>query len=114
MSNFLFVYGTLKSETKILDSLIGANNYQVAGSGNIQGEWLIGTPYPAVVQGREKEIIRGELIEILNFPKSIEVIDAYEEFIVKDIQNSLYIRALTLVVMDNKDRIEAWVYYYNK
>ncbi len=99
---------------KILDNLIGDGNYRVVGCGSIKGEWLIDTPYLAVVQGSEKEIIRGELIEILNFSKSIEKIDAYEEFTVEDVLNSLYIRALATVVMDNKDRIEAWVYYYNK
>ena len=59
MASILFVYETLKSETRILGNLIGEGNYSVIGNGSSKEDRLEGTPYPAVLKGWEKESARG-------------------------------------------------------
>lgn len=114
MINRLFVYGTLKTDTKLLEELVGKDYYHLLGKGSIRGKRLEGTPYPAVVRDDAGEEITGELIELKDFPEAIVKLDAYEAFYPDNIEQSLYKRELVSVTMQDGQITEAWVYYYNR
>jgi gamma-glutamylcyclotransferase (GGCT)/AIG2-like uncharacterized protein YtfP len=112
MIHRLFVYGTLRSEYSILSEMIGKDRYRVVGKGVIKGKRLSGTVYPAVVPTTEEEWIEGELMEIIDFTEVITVIDDYEAFYPEDIPNSLYVRSIVEVYLEDGSRVNAWVYFY--
>jgi gamma-glutamylcyclotransferase (GGCT)/AIG2-like uncharacterized protein YtfP len=114
MTNKLFVYGTLKTETRLLDELVGSGRYRFLGTGSISGNKLKGTPYPAVVKTEGGERVSGELIELDLFEESISTLDEYEGFYPDNYNQSLYTRALVTVAMEYGQNTEAWVYYYNR
>jgi gamma-glutamylcyclotransferase (GGCT)/AIG2-like uncharacterized protein YtfP len=111
--NKLFVYGTLKTETHLLDELVGSSSYRFLGHGTISGKKLEGTTYPAVVKTDSAQRVSGELIELEPFADAISKLDAYEAFYPDNYSGSLYLRERVYVVLDNGQTVEAWVYYFN-
>lgn len=114
MTHKLFVYGTLKRETGLLHELVGRDRYRFVGMGNISGKKLKGTPYPAVIKDPSGEPISGEVFELLSFPDTIKMLDAYEAFNPDNPSQSLYTRELVTVTLNSGQTVEAWVYYYNE
>lgn len=111
--NKLFVYGTLKTETHLLNELVDSSGYRFLGKGTISGKKLEGAPYPAVIKTDTGERVSGELIELELFSDSIRILDEYKGFDPDHSEGSLYIRERVHVVLEKGLTTEAWMYYYN-
>ena len=107
--NKLFVYGTLKIETHLLNEMVGSSGYRFLGKATISGKKLSGTPYPAVVKTNSGERVYGELIQLTPFKAAIHLLDEYEGFDPNDPKGSLYIRERVHVDLDDGLTADAWV-----
>ncbi len=112
-SNYLFVYGTLKPKSGLLEKL--GLNYKIVGQGFVEGIEIKDTDYPALVPSlkNDKQLILGEIIELKEPEDSFKKLDEYEEFNPKDKQNSLYIRKKTKVKFKNGKSTACWIYWFN-
>jgi gamma-glutamylcyclotransferase (GGCT)/AIG2-like uncharacterized protein YtfP len=104
----LFVYGTLRKGFGLHSNLTGRSRF--LGTGIIQGLLYDLGPYPGAIPSTEGEII-GEVYELQNCPAQLQELDLIEGFHAQNTEQSLFIRTLTEVRMQNQTRLQAWVYY---
>lgn len=115
--NNIFVYGTLRK--KNLKSVIPeiAPYVKLKSKGYVKGKLYDAGEYPAAlpqINGNKK--IYGEVLEIntqkLNYV--LNTLDEYEEVNSNNPTSSLFVRKLTKVNSTNREKISAWIYWYNK
>ena len=110
----IFVYGTLRR-------LIGNSNHNLLGPTIFRGRatccgnlYCAGS-YPALVRSdRETDRVVGEVYELLDPAEVIPDLDEYEAFNPANHSESLFVRELNFVELENGDMIEAWLYYFNR
>lgn len=99
MTDFLFVYGTLRSEESQSVLLAGLARKKATVLGSL---WDLPAGYPALCLMGE-ETVHGELVEGVN-PTQLQIIDAYE-----GVAEGLF-RRVRIPVDWGLQRTEAWVY----
>ena len=109
---FLFVYGTLLRGFASLESWQRRVRAEFAGRGRIKGKLYDLGEYPGAITDSE-HLVRGELYELRNPGNAVKILDEYEWYSPLHPERSLFVRAVTPVVMDNGGEKEAWVYFYN-
>lgn len=122
MSNYLFVYGTLRNEynNEMAKFLRKHADYQEGGL--LNGELYDVGSYPAAIFKYTKEaFIHGQIFKMHNREKIFQVLDPYE-----GIDDELYIRRVCPVkipigtVIINEEEVTqykellCWVYLYNR
>ena len=110
---FLFVYGTLMRGFPSLESWQGRVQAEFVGRGNIQGRLYDLGEYPAVIRAGSEHLVRGEVYELRDPANAVSILDEYEAFSPSHPERSLFIRAVTPVVMDDGRKAKVWVYVYN-
>jgi len=68
----------------------------------------------AVLDSNANTVIHGELIELPEGDAVLEALDRYEEIDPTNIENGLFARKRTTVVLTNGSEQEAWIYVYNR
>ncbi len=107
----LFVYGTLKTYPPFLEFLErGVVRYLCKGK--IKAK-KIKFEYPAVVEDK-KNLVSGEIFEIIEPNLVFPVLDEYEEFNPKNPVESLYVRKIKRAVLENGKLGYVFVYIFNK
>lgn len=114
-SNFLFVYGTLRSGFKHASYQYISKYFSLVGNAKVKGYlYDLGT-YPAAKPTLNEAFIIGELYAIKNEAElywAIEQLDDYEGLHVTEGKAALYKRELADVFISNTT-LKAWVYWFN-
>jgi gamma-glutamylcyclotransferase (GGCT)/AIG2-like uncharacterized protein YtfP len=112
MGELLFVYGTLlpghapKSMRALCDRLTHIGPASIAGRLYDLG------PYPAVVTGGD-ECVLGELLEV-DGDDTWRELDRYEGCPRPGEGDGLFRRVRTIATSESGDRLDCWVYVYNR
>jgi gamma-glutamylcyclotransferase (GGCT)/AIG2-like uncharacterized protein YtfP len=112
--NYLFVYGTLRKEFGLQLSKEIMNDLSFVSSGAINGELYDIGEYPAALPSENKDsLISGEIYKISHPRKVFKLLDEYEGYDKKHLDNSEYLRKKELLELESGEKIRAWVYWYN-
>lgn len=117
MTEFLFVYGTLRKEmvhqvSPELRAIMEGLPY--LGIGQIQGELYYLGSYPGAIVGNTfKTKIVGEIYELPEPNETLEILDVYEGFIPGELEASLYARSQETISLPDNRQLECWMYLYN-
>src|SRR5207253_10842937 len=103
----LFVYGTLRRGFA-LHPLLRKLAVRYVGRGKIQGHLYDLGRFPgAVPSSSPQNKITGEVYELSNPDKQLEELDRAEEYHREQPRNSLFVRGLSLVRLENGRRFKA-------
>ena len=111
---FVFVYGTLmKGFEEGWQAKVGA---RLMGTGRIRARLYDLGEYPGAVpsDSNPDDYIVGELYELRAPERAFQLLDQYEEYSPAEADNSLFIRKIAPVRLDDGRRETAWVYFYNR
>lgn len=103
MSNYLFVYGTLKTNFGNHEAQRLRKEATLVGTATVKGSLYNVGPYPAYLKD-SKDLVQGELFEV-HHEETLMWLDAYEEVPV------LYLRR-TVKARINGEKIKCFVYEY--
>lgn len=115
MKTPIFVYGTLRT---------GLHNYNRILKGNVSEAveaklenfdmYSIGGAYPAIVAGKGEVV--GELIEVNDehYDETMRALDHLEGYFPRDKRNSMYLRETLTVTTADGEKVEAYVYLWNR
>jgi pyruvate carboxylase len=102
---YLFVYGTLRSQMNDPLHRLLEKDAILVGTGTFQGRLYDLGRYPGVVPSRGKtDRVIGEIYRFGEFKRSFEILDAYEGHRFKR-------RRVTIIQEDGKS-ITSWIYLY--
>jgi gamma-glutamylcyclotransferase (GGCT)/AIG2-like uncharacterized protein YtfP len=112
LTDYLFVYGTLRSSVvpAPLQSLLGPLTR--LGRATTSGVLYDLGRYPAAVFGGELEIV-GEVLELPADAGILAALDEYEGFEPDDPQGSLYLRVRRQVTLSDGQSLDCWAYAFN-
>ena len=114
MSEFLFVYGTLRRGQPLHPYLAGSRT-RFVGEGVIPGRLFDLGDYPAAIaDSRRFSTIRGEVHELLVPEEILPVLDEVEGFDPGRRETSLFERVEATVELENRRTLKAWVYFYKR
>lgn len=107
----VFVYGSLRENMFNYNRLLKGKVSNVE-FGKIQGELfhIENKGYPAIIQG--EEWINGELMELVDFENTLEILDDLEGFKEGDL-SSEYLREVVEITLENGEKEQAYFYRYN-
>jgi gamma-glutamylcyclotransferase (GGCT)/AIG2-like uncharacterized protein YtfP len=105
----IFVYGGLMRGFDLHHYLAGAT---FIAAGWTAGRLVALGRYPGLLDGDGKVI--GEIYRLEDVAASLEALDDLEEFDPADPQQSVYLRIVRDVHVDDGATMSAWVYVYNR
>ena len=112
--NYLFVYGTLRKEFGLqLSSEIKGDIIYICGA-VINGEMYDIGEYPAALPStNDNAKITGEIYELKHLRKIFRLLDEYEGYDRKNLNQPEYYRKKETLELDSGEKVQAWVYWYN-
>jgi gamma-glutamylcyclotransferase (GGCT)/AIG2-like uncharacterized protein YtfP len=111
----LFVYGTLRRDSRHEMYRLLARNADFVGDAVFRGRLYLIDDYPgAVPSASPDDIVKGELYLLERPDQVLPKLDDYEEFDSARPQASLYRRELRDVRLENGSVRKAWIYLFNK
>lgn len=117
MPEYLFVYGTLRQElvahvSPELQALM--QRLPFVGMGQIAGELYSLGAYPGAIIGDTFQTkIVGEAYELPEPQTTLDLLDVYEGFIPGELEASLFARSKELIMIENGQSLDCWMYVYN-
>lgn len=115
MSQFLFVYGTLRQNAKHPMHQQLAMYANFVGIARLQACLCQVSSYPGAVPSSDAaDQVVGELYQLLQPEQLLPLLDIYEECGEGFAQPQEYHRELQQVTLDNGESVSAWVYIYNR
>ena len=108
----IFVYGSLRSDMFNYDKLLKGKVSKVY-KGAVYGSLfhIENKGYPAVIPG--SSVIKGEIMELINFEKSLVELDDLENYTEDNNLNCEYLRKVVDVELENGEIEKAYYYEYN-
>lgn len=114
MSEYLFVYGTLRRGQPLHFYLKGGKS-RFVGEGRIAGRLFDLGEYPGAISDTKRfSTVRGEVHELLTPDETLIVLDDVEGFDRKRPERSLFERKQVSVKLEDGRRLDAWVYFYRR
>jgi gamma-glutamylcyclotransferase (GGCT)/AIG2-like uncharacterized protein YtfP len=115
MSEYLFVYGTLASNSEHEMHRHLASNAEYAGEGSFNGQLYRIGPYPgAVPSSNPEDKVFGELYRLDNAEELFVHLDDYEGCGPDDPQPTEFVRRMEAVYLKDGTRSQAWIYLFNR
>ena len=111
----LFVYGSLRSGFKSDAYQYISKYFKLIGAATAKGLLYDMGTYPVATPTIEEHFIVGELYEIIDknaFDFVIAQLDDYEGLVQEEDEETLYIRTLTDVYVNDKIHSKAYVYWF--
>ncbi len=111
MTNYLFVYGTLRKYANSQAKRLLTDNAQYLGEGKIKAKLYRVSWYPAAVALNKKDepaFVIGDVFRLNPSHETLKMLDEYEEVPV------LYERTIVKVQMNSGAHLDAWVYLYKQ
>ena len=114
MSEYLFVYGTLR-RGQPLHPHLQAPRARFVGEGRIVGRLFDLGEFPAATPDPKRfSTVRGEVHELFDPQETLVVLDDIEGFDPKRPERSLFERRETQVTLEAGGTLRAWVYFYRQ
>jgi gamma-glutamylcyclotransferase (GGCT)/AIG2-like uncharacterized protein YtfP len=114
MAEYLFVYGTLRSNLVPQDLRGLVQQMRRIGAAYAHGHLYDLGEYPgAIIDADCDRRIIGEVLELTDSESILTALDHYEGFDSNDRGASLFVRTGCHVILENGEGIECWVYVYN-
>lgn len=114
MSEFIFVYGTLKPSQAPPEMKEIVGRWKPAGSATVLGRLFdLGDYTGAVLDANTSSRIVGEVYELPNDPALLATLDEYEGFDPDEPEASLFHRVKTEVKLASGGNQSCWMYVYN-
>jgi len=115
VSEWLFVYGTLKAGLAPLEMSLIVDNLKPIANGTVRGVLYDLGHYPgAILDPASERTISGLVLELPDDPAILAQLDEYEEFDSNSPDTSQFLRVRTSVLLESGRAIECWVYIYNR
>jgi len=112
---FIFVYGTLRTETATVMSHLLVRHSEYLSNGVMQGRLYELDGYPGAVESREPDDkVLGALYRIVDRDMLLPELDLYEECTDNFPEPHEYVRKKVLISRDNGDSLIAWAYLFNR
>ena len=115
MSQYLFVYGTLRPghAPDEIASVVGT--LRRVGRGHLRGKLYDLGDYPgAVLDPSSGTEIAGEVFALPDNPAALSQLDAYEGYDPGMPDGSLFVRKRRDVTLTDGRKLDCWVYIYNR
>jgi len=112
----LFVYGSLRSGFHHPAFEYISRHFLFVGDGKTKGVVYDIGAFPGALETTLESFIIGEVYAIKNedeFDWAIAQLDDYEGVEAEDGETPLFKRALTEVYLDNGEKTQAWIYWFN-
>lgn len=116
MSEYIFLYGTLKPNETSDDVAEVVKRLRRIGPATVPGTLYDFGDYPgAVVHANSAKKIHGEVFELpVDGDASLKTLDQYEEFDMSNPERSLFLRHRVSAELFDGRQINCWIYVYNK
>lgn len=115
MSEYLFVYGTLRPEVAPPEVADAVHQLRPVGAASVRGHLYDLGEYPgAILDASANTTIAGELFELPDDQAILAALDDYEGFDCNDPEASLFVRIKCLVTLSDGRKLESWIYVYNR
>ena len=114
MSGKLFVYGTLHPSRapQALQDLV--SRFRSCGRGTVKGMLYDFGAYPGVVLDETAGLVAGEVFLLPEDTDTFARLDDYEGYVPASLSESLYLRQVVGVRMEDGGELQAWIYVYNR
>ncbi len=113
MEDKLFVYGTLLSDSDHPMAQYLEKSAVKLCRGQTRGVIYDLGEYPGLKEDfNDENQVKGEIYRLLEPWNSLPVIDQYEDYFPDNPAQSMFIRKRTPVLLESKEKIMCWVYYY--
>ncbi|MGR8978954.1 MAG: gamma-glutamylcyclotransferase family protein [Gammaproteobacteria bacterium] len=113
-TDFIFVYGTLRSLGKNPMSRVLAGNARFMGEAFFPGRLYRVKHYPGAVPSDDpEEIVQGEVFFLPNKRKLLSILDRYEACSPNFPKPTEFVRTIQAVYLENGRCVSAWIYIYN-
>jgi gamma-glutamylcyclotransferase (GGCT)/AIG2-like uncharacterized protein YtfP len=114
MSEYLFLYGTLRPEDAPEGIRPAVEGLRVVGEGSLPGRLYDLGEYPgAVIDPAAEQRIYGTIFELPGDETVLRRMDVYEDFRSSEPEESLFLRVRQQVELASGGSLECWVYVYN-
>ena len=113
MADQLFVYGTLHPDHAPAEIRDVVAQLRFAGVGTIQGRRFELAECPAVLPAKNS-VVRGTVFTLPDDSRTLQKLDAYEEYDRDAPERSLFVRRKATVTLADGRRAKCWVYFYNR
>lgn len=114
-ADYLFVYGTLRRDSRHEMYRLLARNAAFVGDATFQGRLYLVDDFPGAVKSSSPEdSIHGEVYCLERSEQVLPRLDDYEEFDPQSPDTSLYRREKAIVLLDDTTPVDAWIYLYNR
>lgn len=112
MSEFLFVYGTLRRQ--LIENQRVQYHAEFIAEASMQGRLYLSNGYPGVVDSTDfADLVRGEVYQIHNSSALFVILDNYEECSAMFAEPHEYRREQRQICLVDGRQFKAWVYLYN-
>ncbi len=112
-SNYLFVYGTLRKDTKSAMHKQLAEHCQFYQRGTLQGRLFDVDQYPGVIQTDTNGYpVHGEVYRVLSPQHLFSLLDDYEGCTEQYPQPHEYVRSVIPITLEDNTTEHAWTYLY--
>lgn len=115
MNEHLFAYGSLKTGFAPPEIAKTVEKLKYAGDGFVYGRlYDLGAYSGAVLGNAANGKIYGVVYEIPSEVDVLEVLDEYEGIVPHQPESSLFIRKRTAIFLESGEKIDGWIYVYNR
>ncbi len=115
MSQYLFVYGTLRPGCAPAEIALAVAELRPVGEGFVSGALYDLGGYPgAVPDPVSNSRVAGTVMELPEDASVLEQLDAYEGFDPQAPETSEFVRVRQAVELSNGGKVECWFYRYNR
>ncbi len=113
MSDHVFFYGTLMTPFNRPGRQRITPKLSYTGRGTIQAALFDLGIYPAAIPTEDEGTVHGELYTMLDSLPVLAALDEIEGFRAAEPGQSLYLRAIADVTLEDGRVLPAWAYFYN-
>lgn len=114
MSEYLFLYGTLRPEDAPVEIRSTVAGLRLIGEGTVPGILYDLGEYPgALVDAAAEQRIFGTVYQLSEDRTALSRMDTYEDFRPDAPEESLFLRVRQKVEMEAGGSVECWMYVYN-
>lgn len=115
MSEYIFVYGTLRPDFAPPEMQEIVGRWRRVGSATVLGQlYDLGEHTGAVLDANTSTRVIGEVFALPNEPALLQTLDEYEGFDPDAPEQSLFQRVKTEVTLGDGGKQESWIYVYNR
>lgn len=113
MSDYLFVYGTLRKnyDLKLKNKVI--NHLQYVGQAKVGASLYDLGRYPGAIRDNKGQEVIGDLFLVTDPGKVLKILDKYEGISEQGAKDAEFVRKKTFVRMRSGQQKQAWIYWYN-